>query len=107
LPSDYAEWKLMRAEHVLNNLLRSNFTYDLYRQYKKHLGNVRYQILVQVQLLLVPERVRQLLAFQSTSWLMPVLRLYKLCRIVKMEGFLKEALLPAAYKKQIAALDSH
>lgn len=105
LPRNLTEWELMREDHLHHNLISSDFTKDLYNQYKKHLGVVRYAILKQVQLMLVPNRVKQLLPLGNIRWLMPLLYLYKLCRIVKLEGLLKSALLPAAYKAQIRALD--
>jgi hypothetical protein len=39
----------------------SKHTALLYRQYRRHLGVWRYQILLRVQALLAPERVRRLL----------------------------------------------
>jgi len=105
LPHNLTEWQLMREDHLLHNLISSDLTLDLYKQYKKHLGVVRYAILKQVQLILVPQRVKQLLPLGNIRWLMPLLYLYKLCRKVKLEAFLKNALLPAAYKAQIRELD--
>jgi hypothetical protein len=45
LPLDYPGWSIMRQEHLQENLLKSDFTVDLYRQYKKHLGKMRYRLL--------------------------------------------------------------
>ena len=105
LPSTLPEWELMRSEHLKQNLLNSHFTVDLHRQYKKHLGNARFAILKQVQLLLVPQRVKKLLELGKTAWLLPLLQLYKLCRIIKIGKPLRNALLPDAYKEQIPELD--
>jgi uncharacterized protein (DUF2236 family) len=105
LPANFSEWLLMREDHLENNLTRSNFTNDLYLQYKKHLGNIRYALLTQVQLRLVPARVSKLLKLKNGYWLNPVLKIYKLSRLIKLEGVLKTALLPAAYKAQIKGLD--
>jgi len=107
LPGDFAQWTLMRDEHLHANLIRSEFTIDLYRQYKKHLGFIRYQILKQVQLILVPKKVGTLLMTGKFKvyWIVPLLHIYKMLRIVKFEGLFKNALLPAAYKKQIQALN--
>ena len=105
LPGTYPDWKLMREQHLQQNLICSDFTLDLYRQYKKHLGFFRYQVLKQVQLLLVPEKVSTRLSLGKISWLTPVLKLYKLFRAIKLEGPLKNALLPKAFKVQIQSLD--
>jgi hypothetical protein len=105
LPLTYQEWLLMRESHLEENLLKSNFTTDLYLQYKKHLGVIRYQLLIQAQVLVVPDKVNKLLKLGKIPLLAPVLSVYKFSRILKADGILKEAILPAAYKDQIAALD--
>jgi len=105
LPVTYSGWEFMREEHLYQNLIRSEFTNDLYRQYKRHLGALRYVILKQVQLHLVPGRVKKLLPIGKVPWSIPFLWLYKLLRLVKLEAFLKNVLMPPAYKMQIRALD--
>jgi len=105
LPGDYAGWTESRDEHLKQNLVKSAFTTDLYRQYKKHLGLIRYIILKQVQFQLVPGSVSKLLQLKNKYWLIPLLRFYKLCRKIKLDGRLKSTLLPAAYKTRILQLD--
>lgn len=107
LPKTYPEWLKMRHEHLQQNLRYSKFTADLYQQYKKHLGPVRYALLKQVQLLIVPVRVKQLLGLGKYVYIKPVLWLYKLSRIIHIDNVLKAAMLPVAYKKQILALDAY
>ncbi len=106
LPSGYSQWLLMRAEHIQQNLESSHFTIDLYKQYKKHLGSMRYIILLESQLLVVPERVSKLLKLGRVSFLTPALSIYKICRLVKIDWFIKSLILPSAYKTQIKALDT-
>jgi uncharacterized protein (DUF2236 family) len=106
LPRSYYTWQIMRKEHLQQNLLCSDFTTDLYKQYKKHLGPVRYAVLKQVQLLLVPLNVSKLLKIGNIQWLVPVLKIYKLFRAIKLEGPLKNALLPKEYKVQIRGMDT-
>jgi hypothetical protein len=105
LPSNYAEWVQMRQEHLEQNLIYSNFTNDLYRQYKKHLGLIRYGILKQIQLLLAPAKVVDLLPMDHFRWIIPFLGFYKLCRRLKIETYLRNSLLPNNYKMQILRLD--
>src|SRR5215216_4174805 len=38
LPKNYNEWVVMHATHLENDLLRSHYTDDLFKQYRKHLG---------------------------------------------------------------------
>lgn len=61
LPKDYEEWRTDRGLHLMRDLDHSRHTALLYGQYRRHLGEWRYQILRGVQALLVPERVRSLL----------------------------------------------
>jgi len=105
LPGNYKEWVKMREDHLAQNLLNSNFTIDLYHQYKKHLGALRFAILTQVQLKLAPPRVSTLLNLKNQYWLSPLLGLYKLCRMAGIGNTAKNMLLPAAYKTQIKSLD--
>jgi hypothetical protein len=105
LPQNYADWLKSRNEHLEKNLACSTYTTDLYKQYKIHLGTLRFIILKQVQLKIVPKRVKQLLPVEKTSWIKPVLQCYKLLRSLKMEKVFKSALLPIAFKAQIAELD--
>ena len=105
LPQTYGEWKVMRKEHLKTNMLKSHFTVDLYKQYRKRLGYVRYELLKQVQILLVPAKVWQLLELSNMPLLKPVLWAYKLTRIIKLDWLLKEAILPTEYKAQIRGLD--
>lgn len=106
LPHSYALWLPVREAHLQNDLMKSNYTTDLFLQYKKHLGNVRYQLLLEAQKLIVPQKVAQLLHFGSISLLRPVVPLYKFSRLLRLHGLIKWALLPAAYKTQINDLDN-
>lgn len=105
LPANYKDWLQMRDQHMENNLIKSGFTVDLFQQYRKHLGQLRYKLLIEGQKLVVPARVKELLKLGNLSLLTPVLRLYKLMRKLKLEWFLKSAILPDQYKKEIKELD--
>lgn len=105
LPPNYIEWLPVRAAHLAADLQQSAYTLDLFQQYKKHLGAMRFKVLIEGQKLVVPDRVKALLHFSDFSLLMPVVPLYKVSRWLKMDWLLKELLLPADYKKEIAALD--
>jgi len=106
LPLTYEEYCVMRSEHLQQNLISSEFTIDLYRQYKKHLGPTRYVVLQQVQLMLVPGAVKKLLLPQKTAIIRPFLLIYKLLKFFKLEGIFKNALLPATYKEQVRKLET-
>jgi len=105
LPANYNEWTIMRNEHLRNDLEKSNYAVDLYKQYRKHLGYIRYKLLIESQKLVVPRHAKELLNFGKICWLIPVIAIYKFSRKIKMNGFLKILVLPKAYKKQIKELD--
>jgi len=105
LPADYKDWLVKREEHLQQNLEKSANTVDLFRQYKKHLGAVRYGILRQAQRLVVPRRVKELLGFGRFSLLRPAVPLYKLSRKLRLDWVVKSLLLPSDYKAQIRDLD--
>lgn len=107
LPSGYDRWLAMRESALQENLLNGDFTKDLYKQYRRHLGAFRYLILKQTQTLLVPERINELLNLGRNPFAKMVLNVYKLSRLIRMRSFLKNAILPAAYKKEIRGLDIH
>jgi len=105
LPANYREWTIMRNEHMEQDLQKGHYSTDLYKQYKKHLGHIRYWLLKESQKLVVPPFVNQLLSLGKFSWLTPILFFYKLSRMIKLDWFLKSLVLPHAYKKQIKDLD--
>lgn len=107
LPSNYIDWLPVRNEHLINNLKKSVYTDDLFKQYKKHLGTMRFMVLLEGQKLVVPERVKELLDFNDFSLLTPIIPMYKFSRKIKLDRLLKNILLPSAYMKQIKELDVH
>jgi len=107
LPATYAEWLSVRDAHLAQDLQKSIYTTDLFRQYKKHLGSFRFILLVEGQKLVVPSMVNDLLGFREHSVLTPVIALYKLSRFMKIDRFIRNLLLPSDYKKQINELDAY
>jgi uncharacterized protein (DUF2236 family) len=106
LPHTFEQWETMRHEHVNQNLQHSHYSDDLFSQYRKHLGAIRYNILLEAQTLVVPHTVREMLGFRKISLLHPLLVLYKVSRSLKIDWLLKELVLPAKYKKEIKGLDN-
>jgi len=105
LPENYHDWLIVREKQLTDNLYCSDFTLDLYHQYRKHLGPIRYFVLKQAQLLLVPGHVKQLLKLGNIHWLSPVLVIYKLLGFVNLQNILKNVILPPAYVAQVQAMD--
>lgn len=105
LAPNYSKWELQRKDDMQNDLAKSKYTIDLFQQYKKHLGSIRYFILVEGQKLIIPEKVRELLEFRNTSFLSILLPFYQLSKMAKLDGIVRNIILPKQYKKEIAALD--
>ncbi|MES2794525.1 MAG: oxygenase MpaB family protein [Bacteroidota bacterium] len=105
LPENYTNWLIDRNLHMENNLAKSQFTVDLFAQYKKHLGSFRYQIVLEGQKLILPTQIKKLLNSNSVSLLKPMIFIYKIARKIKLDKYLKIALIPPQYYDRIIALD--
>ena len=105
LPETYIQWLPVRQSHLMENLEKSEFTIDLFKQYRKHLGALRYKVLLEGQKLVVPNRVKELMHFSDFSLISPLVPIYKFSKLMKMDGLIKNILLPSAYKAQIDELD--
>ena len=107
LPTNYLAWLPVREAHLQADLRKSNYTADLFQQYKKNIGTMRFKVLIEAQKLVVPQRVKELLHFGDFSFLTPMVPMYKISRLMKMDWMLKNVLLPVNYKTQLNELDVH
>lgn len=105
LPKTFEQWKRMRQEHLHQNLQRSHYTGDLFRQYRKHLGVFRFWMLLGVQTLIVPQKVRELLGFRRIPLLKTLMALFRLSKSIRVDWLFKDFLFPSRYKSMIKALD--
>jgi hypothetical protein len=105
LPANYNAWVIKQHEQLQADLIKSNYTIDLYKQYRKHLGSFRYLLLLESQKLVVPDIVQQLMNFKNVQWLRLFIPVYKFSRTLKLDGFIKSLILPAKYMAEIKALD--
>tara|TARA_R100000935_G_scaffold26835_2_gene46968 strand:- start:3220 stop:3984 length:765 start_codon:yes stop_codon:yes gene_type:complete len=105
LPLTYAQYEIMRQIHLKKHLKYSEFSQDLYLQYRKHLGYFRFQLLLKTQIMITPKKVRKLLSLQKFSLLLPLLQAYKFFRKINLDFLLKLMILPAKYKNEINSLD--
>ncbi len=105
LPTTYGKWLPARDTHLKTDLVKSDYTVDLFKQYKKHLGSFRYVVLIEGQKLVLPEHARKLLGFSRFSWLGPIVPLYKFSRFLKLDWVIKKILLPNEYAAEIRGLD--
>ncbi len=106
LPLTYEDWLLSRELHLNNDMTYSFYTADLYKQYFKHLGRIRYVLLTEAQKLVVPSQISKLLRFKRIYFMKPVLIIYKFSRAMGLNGFMKNLILPSEYKAEIKSLDT-
>lgn len=105
LPLNYAAWVVKQHQQLDADLLKSDFTIDLYKQYRKHLGGFRYRLLLESQKMVVPPQVNRLMDFSDVKWLRLIIPFYKFSRRLKLDGLIKSIILPSEYKTEIKALD--
>jgi hypothetical protein len=105
LPGNYTEWVTMHEAQLRQDLVKSHYTVDLYKQYRKLLSIVRYKLLKESQKLVCPVTVKKLLGLGKISWITPLLWAYKLSSKIKMDRLLKSIVMPHTYRKQIKELD--
>lgn len=105
LAKTFDEWIKQREIDMQNDLEKSEYTTDLFKQYKKHLGSIRYFIVIEGQKLIIPERVRKLLGFSKVSMLTFILPIYKFSKTIHLDGAIKKLLLPKKYAREIYELD--
>jgi len=105
LPSGYDSFVTMRKLHMEQHLYYGEYTGDLFKRYRSHLGFTRYRLLIETQTLIVPKRVGTLLNFRSFSLLYPLIGLYKISRKIRLDELMKAIILPPEYKTEIRSLD--
>ena len=101
LPTAFAEWQIMRQAHLRDNLRRSHYTDDLFRQYRRHLGPVRYRLLLEAQRLVLPPAVADRMGFQRPSYLRFLVPLYRLSRRLRLDGVVQAILLPKGPRAEL------
>jgi hypothetical protein len=105
MPKHYSGWVQARERHLLARLEGSDLSVDLYRRYRESLGAVRYMLLLQAQIVLVPGRVRGLLGLPAFSVLHPLIPIYRLICFLRLDRGVKTLLLPARYRAEVFDLD--
>ncbi|WP_047545143.1 oxygenase MpaB family protein [Psychroserpens sp. Hel_I_66] len=106
LPQTYEQFKKVRNKHLNTNYYNGDFTKDLYKQYRKHLGIVRYNLLIETQIMLTPKSINQLLNKRQTTLIKPLISIYKLSRTIYFDSFLKAMVLPNEYQAQIKSMNT-
>lgn len=105
LPDSYAEWQADRQRHLDRDLVFSPHTDRLFQQYRRHLGAWRYELLLEVQSLLAPERVLQLLGLNRSLFLPFAFDLYRLLEQLQLRSLVHRALLPPQYLDEVRQME--
>jgi hypothetical protein len=105
LPGTYEQWLVDRERHVQRDLVYSDFTRRLFEQYRRQLGPWRYQLLLEIQALLVPQRVLELLQLRPKRLLIgSCLQAYSLAGRFGLQALAQRVLIPEAYWREIDKL---
>jgi uncharacterized protein (DUF2236 family) len=105
LPATYAEWRQDRRRHLDRDLANSRHTALLFRQYRRHLGLWRYQLLLQVQALLVPKEVRRLLHLSPNNLLSGLVSVYGIVEQCNLQSVVHSLLIPPRYWAEVRKFD--
>lgn len=105
LPADYASWSVDRQRHLEQDLVYSDHTTALYAAYRRDLSWWRYRLLLQIQAILVPEIVRDLLKLPKVVWMRPVVALYPIFARMKLHTFYQRILIPPEHFAATQKLD--
>lgn len=105
LPKDYESWLLEREQHLRSNTSFSQYSQDLYKQYRKHLGAMRYLLLIEVQQLILVKTAKRKLGLKGKSRLQVFVPLYQKVRLLKLFKFIQYQMMPSKYLKKIKQLN--
>lgn len=105
LPRDYGSWRADRRAHLGRDLAFSKHTALLYGQYRRHLGGWRYRLLLRVQGVLVPERVRRLLGLGRGGVLSALAGGYGYLEALGLRASARRLLIQPRYWGEVEKLD--
>jgi uncharacterized protein (DUF2236 family) len=105
LPDDYERWREDRRSHMERDLAHGRHTALLYDAYRRHLGEWRYRLLLQVQALLVPEQVRRLLRLRRRALFSAAVDVYASLPLPGLRPLLRRLLLQPRYWDEVAELE--
>jgi hypothetical protein len=105
LPTTYSEWQTDRRQHLMRDLVYSKHTSMLYDSYRKHLGPLRYSLLLEVQSVLVPNEVRRLLRLNSNVIMSGMAQTYGLIGRGHLRSLVHTLLIPPRYWSEVRRFD--
>jgi uncharacterized protein (DUF2236 family) len=105
VPGTYEEWRRDRRDHMRRDLVYSKHTAMLFQQYRRHLGWWRYQLLLEVQAVLVPDEVRRLLKFSSSKLISGSVQTYGIITGGSFRSLVHGLLIPPRYWRDVRKFD--
>ena len=105
IPSTYTDWLTSYRTHIDQNLVYSKYTEDLFHQYRKHLGWLKYFLLLEIQRMTVSPQVNRLLHLGKARIAKPLLIPYRWIRKFGWHRWLILLMIPARFKKQFREMD--
>ncbi len=106
LPRTYAGWRADRERHLHRDLQRGLGTDALYAEFRNHLGAWRYHLFLQIQSILIPGHVRDLMRLEPADWLRRLLRFYPVLIRAGFRSIIRQLLMPSRYLAAVRALDT-
>lgn len=107
IPDNYVEWTHIYPKHLQSHLVNSAFTKDLFKQYKKHLGVLRYLLVLEIQRLIVPGKVNELLQLGNPTIGKLGILVYRKIRRTSIRSLIMKMLIPVQFKEQLIALQRY
>lgn len=105
LPATYSAWLTDRERHLAKNLAVSQHTRDLDAAYRRDVGAWRMVLVRQLQAVLAPARVRELLGLPRRPWIGYLLPLHGLVVRLRMRRLVQWLLVPAAHLDALHQLE--
>lgn len=105
LPKNYSDWQEDRVLHINRDLEYTAYSQNLYEQYRKQLGEWRYRLLLEVQALIVPRRVRRLLKLSTNNPLSYLIWSYGLVDGLGLQPLVRWTLLPPEHLEAVERLE--
>jgi len=105
LPKTYSEWQVDRQRHLLRDLSYGKYTEMLFQSYRRHLGELRYQLLLQVQALLVPKHVSRLLQMKPNPIVSGLVDTYGLVSSLGLQSLVHGLLIPPRHWDDVRKFD--
>jgi len=105
IPDNYTAWGADREEHINRDLSAGVYTTTLFASYRRHLGPVRFMLLRQVQAIMLPPAIALMTETKAVPGFGTVIKCYCMIRSTSIAHWLKNMLLPGAYRMQIRAID--